>query len=68
MVCLLLEGLGRDAFRVLESGLRDLWRELLRLRDTEADPALLSHVASAIEQVDKIVRELFTPSSASAAK
>ncbi len=62
VIVLLLEGLGSDAFRVLEARLRDIWRELRRLRDTENDPALLEHVGAAINRVDKIVNELFAPS------
>ena len=43
------------------STLRDVWRALTRLRDSETDDAMLAHVAAAIEEVDSIVKRLFAP-------
>jgi hypothetical protein len=66
VIKLLLEGMGKDAFRVLEKNLRDVWRALVRLRNTETDAAMLAHVGGAIEEIDKIVREFFLPQAARA--
>ena len=41
--------------------IRDVWRALTRLRDTEADEAMLAHVAAALEEVDAVAKQFFAP-------
>jgi len=61
VLTMVLEGLGRDAFTVLEQYLRDIHRSLRLRLSTEADEVALTHVNLALDEIDKIVRELFTP-------
>lgn len=51
-----------NALSILDgTTLRDVWRALTRLRDSETDDAMLAHVAAAIEEIDAIVKRLFAP-------
>jgi len=61
VVTLLLQGLGRDSFRVLDSQLRDLYRGLKAVAVTETDEVILTHVNNALEEIDKIVRDFLAP-------
>jgi len=56
-----LNGLGRDAFRVLESCLRDIYRELKLLCSTEKEESVLIHLRLALDEIDNIVRDFLTP-------
>ena len=51
-----------NALSILDgTTLRDVWRALTRLRDSETDDAMLTHVGAAIEEIDAIVKRLFAP-------
>jgi hypothetical protein len=56
-----LPGLGPDAFRVLESCLRDIYRALKLRLSIEQDEVTLTHISLALDEIDSIVRQLFTP-------
>ena len=56
-----LQGLGRDVFTVLQSTIRDVYRELKLLANTEKEDVVLAHVSLALQEIDAIVRSLFTP-------
>ena len=58
---MLLQGLGQDALRLLESSLKDIWRILVRLQKVERDEALLAHIGLALDEVDGIVKKFFQP-------
>jgi len=62
VIVLLLEGLGQDTLRVLQSSIRDIWRSLTKLRNTETDEVMLHHVAQAITLIDDVVKRFFQPS------
>jgi len=61
VLTMVLEGLGRDVFEVLQSSLRDIHRSLRLRLGVETDETTLVHINLALDQIDKIVRELFTP-------
>jgi len=61
VLTMVLEGLGRDAFSILEQYLRDIHRSLRLRLNTENDDVTLVHVNLALDQIDKIVKDLFTP-------
>jgi len=61
-VTLILQGLGRDAFRVLDASLRDLYRGLKNLARTETDDVTLTHASIAMEEIDNIIKEFLAPS------
>jgi hypothetical protein len=63
VIHMLLEGLGRDAIAVLESGIRDIHRSIRLRLGVETDDIALIHLNLALDQIDKIVRDLFTPLS-----
>ena len=56
-----LQGLGRDVFSVLQGTLRDVYRELKLLAQTEKEDVVLSHVSLALQEIDNIVRQFLTP-------
>jgi len=58
---MILEELGRDAFAVLESTLRDILRSLRLRLGVEKDEVTLIHINLALDQIDQIVRDLFNP-------
>ena len=62
VVKLLLEGLGQDAFGVLQEVIRDIWRTLIAQRNSEADEIMQVHIHQAIEEINKIVKNFLTPS------
>ena len=62
VLVMLLEGLGQDTLRVLQAAIRDIWRSLTRLRNSETDEVMLHHVAKAIGIIDKVVMDFFQPS------
>ncbi len=47
--------------RVLESCLRDIYRALKLRLSIEQDEVTLTHVSLALDEIDSIVRQLFTP-------
>ena len=57
----LSQGLGRDAFSVLQGTIRDVYRELKMVAATEKEDTVLAHVSLAIEEIDNIVKSLFIP-------
>jgi len=61
VLTMVLQGLGRDAFTVLEHYLRDIHRSLRLRLGVEKDEVTLTHINLALDEIDKIVRELFTP-------
>jgi len=61
VLTMILQGLGKDAFVVLHDTLRDIYRELKMLSNTEREDMVLKHISLALEEIDKIVRQLLTP-------
>jgi len=61
VLTMILQGLGRDSFSVLQGTLRDIYRELKMLASTEKEDMVLSQVSLAVEEIDNIVREFLTP-------
>jgi len=61
VLTMLLEGLGRDAFAVLESSLREILRSLRLRLGVETDEVALVHINLALDEIDKIVRDMFSP-------
>ncbi len=47
--------------RVLESCLRDIYRALKLRLSIEQDEVTLTHVSLALDEIDSVVRQLFTP-------
>lgn len=60
-VALILQGLGRDAFRVLDANLKDLYRGLKTLARIETDEVTLTHASIAMEEIDNIIKEFLAP-------
>ena len=60
---LMLEGLGDDAFEVLQSLIRDIWKTLILLKKNEMDEIMQVHIDQAIEEINKIVKKFLTPSN-----
>ena len=58
-----LQGLGTEGFTVLQGTVRELYRELKLLAQTEKEDVVLAHVSLALQEVDNIVKQLFTPDS-----
>ena len=56
-----LQSLGWDVFTVLQGTVRDVYRELKLLAQTETEDMVRAHVSLALQEIDKIVRQLFTP-------
>jgi hypothetical protein len=46
---------------VLESCLRDVYRALRLRQSLERDEVTLTHIGLALDEIDAIVRQLFTP-------
>ena len=63
VMCLtmILQGLGRDVFTVLQGTIRDVYRDLKMLAATEKEDVVLGHVSLALEEIDNIIKLLFTP-------
>jgi len=61
VLTMILQGLGRDSFSVLQATLRDIYRELKMLASTEKEDMVLAQVSLAVEEIDNIVREFLTP-------
>ena len=57
----MLEGLGDDAFAVLQELIRDVWRTLILLKKNEHDEILHIHIDQAIEEINKIVKKFLNP-------
>lgn len=58
-----LQGLGTEVFTVLQGTVRELYRELKLLAQTEKEDVVLAHVSLALQEVDNIVKQLFTSDS-----
>ena len=61
VMTMILQGLGRDVFTVLQGTIRDVYRELKLLAATEKEDMVLGHISLALEEIDNIVKSLFTP-------
>jgi len=61
VLTMVLQGLGRDAFTVLDSCLRDIYRELKLLCSSEKDETVRVHLGMALDEVDNIVKSFLTP-------
>ncbi|TRY61857.1 hypothetical protein TCAL_11238 [Tigriopus californicus] len=61
VVSLILQGLGPDALKVLQSYIKEIYKTLIQLQRTETDPPLLQHVDIALGEIDDIVRRFFQP-------
>jgi len=61
VLTMILQGLGRDTFEVLQGTLRDIYRELKMLANTEKEDVVLGQVSLALEEIDNIVRGFLTP-------
>jgi len=63
VLTLMLEGLGPDTFSILEACLRDVHRSLRKRMALETDEVTLIHLNLALDQIDKIVKDLFSASA-----
>lgn len=61
VVTLLLQGLGHDAFTVLQVVIRDLYRTLRLIHVTDPDDVVRLHAQLAIAEIDTITREFLLP-------
>lgn len=61
VLTMILQGLGRDTFEVLQGTLRDVYRELKMLANTEKEDVVLGQISLALEEIDNIVRGFLTP-------
>ena len=68
VLTMMLQGLGRDTFTVLQSTLRDIYRELKMLASTEKEDLVLGQVSLALEEIDTIVRGFLIPENTSEKK
>jgi len=57
VLTMILQGLGRDSFRVLQHSLRDIYRGLKLLNNVEKEETVLCHVGLALAEIDSIMRE-----------
>ena len=60
---LMLEGLGDDAFEVLQGLIRDIWKTLILLKKNETDEIMQVHTDQTIEVINAIVKKFLTPSN-----
>lgn len=58
-----LQGLGTEVFTVLQGTVREIYRELKLLAQTEKEDMVLAHVSLALKEIDNIVKLLFTTDS-----
>ena len=65
VVTLLMQGLGRDSFRVLQHALRDLYRAVRLMNGMKKDETVLCHVGLALVE---IMRSFLTPPPAGPAR
>ena len=56
-----LQGLGTDVFSVLQGTVKELYKELRLLTQTEKEDMVLAHVSLALKEIDNIVKLLFIP-------
>ncbi|XP_053630195.1 transport and Golgi organization protein 6 homolog [Cherax quadricarinatus] len=61
VVTLLLQGLGRDAFSVLQEEMRDLYRALRLVHKTDPDDVVRLHAQLALTEIDIITRQFLIP-------
>ena len=61
VLTMILQGLGRDVFNVLQGTIRDIYRDLKMLAATEKEDVVLGQTSLALEEIDNIVKQLFTP-------
>ena len=63
VLTMMLQGLGTEVFTVLQGTVREIYRELKLLAQTEKEDMVLAHVSLALKEIDNIVKLLFTPDS-----
>jgi len=61
VLTMILQGLGRDSFSVLQHSLRDIYRALKLLNGVEKDDTVLCHIGLALAEIDCIMRGFLTP-------
>ncbi|KAG7173508.1 Transport and Golgi organization 6-like [Homarus americanus] len=61
VVTLLLQGLGHDAFTVLQEVIRDLYRVLRLIHATDPDDVVRLHAQLAMGEIDTITRQFLLP-------
>ena len=62
VLTMMLQGLGRDVVTApLQGTIRDIYRDLKLLSNMEKEDVVLAHVSLALQEIDNIVREMFTP-------
>ncbi|KAK6178181.1 hypothetical protein SNE40_012991 [Patella caerulea] len=57
----LLQGVGKHAFKILDSGLKDVYRLLKSVNMVETDQVVKDHVNLALNELDDIMREALFP-------
>lgn len=60
VITLLLRGLGRDIFQILENEIKDIYSHLKIVYATESDEVLRLHSQLALEEINTIMKELLT--------
>lgn len=60
VITLLLRGIGRDLFQILEKEIKDIYSQLKIVYTTESDDVLRLHSQLALEEINTIMRELLT--------
>ncbi|XP_022244952.1 transport and Golgi organization protein 6 homolog isoform X2 [Limulus polyphemus] len=61
VISLLLQGLRKELFEILESELRDLYRHLRHIYNTDQDEVMKLHAQVALEEINEITRKYFSP-------
>ena len=61
VLTMILQGLGRDTFTVLQGTLRDIYVELKKLSNIEKEDLVLGQVSLALEEIDTIMRGFLVP-------
>ena len=58
---LMLKGIDRDVIEAVDQQLKDIYRLLRQMYSTTIDDILQLHCQLAIEEIDRIAKQLFTP-------
>ncbi|XP_074646792.1 transport and Golgi organization protein 6 homolog [Tubulanus polymorphus] len=61
LITQLLRGVGKDAMKILDSILRELYRLLKLIATTEKEETVLIHVGLALEELDEIMKNFLFP-------
>lgn len=64
VLTMILQGLGRDSFSVLQHSLRDIYRALKILNGVEKEETVRCHIGLALAEIDSIMRGFLTPDPA----